>query len=68
MTLDGSVGGFGVGSDFAWHAVGLFGEDNARVVGGYRAMYQDYTDDSGEDKFEWDVTLHGPILDLVIEF
>jgi hypothetical protein len=47
---------------------GLFGEDNARVVGGYRAMYQDYTDGSGDNKFEWDVTLHGPILGLSIEF
>ena len=75
MTLEGSVGGFGVGSDFAWHAFGLlgyrfglFGEDNARVAGGYRAMYQDYTNGSGDDKFEWDVTLHGPILGLIIEF
>jgi hypothetical protein len=31
-------------------------------------MYQDYTNGSGDNKFEWDVTLHGPILGLVIEF
>jgi hypothetical protein len=36
---------------------GLFGEDNARIVGGYRAMYQDYTDGCGDNKFKWDVTL-----------
>jgi hypothetical protein len=46
----------------------LFGEDNARVFAGYRALSQDYTDGSGNDKFEWDVTLHGPILGLGIRF
>lgn len=41
LTLNGSVGGFGVGSDFAWQAFGLlgyrfglFGEDNAKVFRG----------------------------------
>jgi len=34
----------------------------------HRARYQDYTDGSGADKFEWDVTLHGPILGLAIGF
>jgi hypothetical protein len=75
LSLAGGVGGFGVGSHFTWHAhslVGyrfdLLGEDNAQVFGGYRALYQDYTDGSGVDKFEWDVTLHGPILGLSIHF
>jgi hypothetical protein len=31
-------------------------------------MYQDYTNGSGDNKFEWDVTLHGPLLGLGIEF
>ncbi|MGD8962308.1 MAG: hypothetical protein PVH43_07320, partial [Desulfobacterales bacterium] len=76
LSLLGNVGGFGVGSDFTWETLGGIGyrfrlfskENNARAVGGYRAVYQDYTDGSGNDKFEWDVTLHGPILGLVIEF
>jgi hypothetical protein len=46
----------------------FFGEDNARVFAGYRALYQDYTDSSGTDKFQWDMTLHGPILGLAITF
>jgi hypothetical protein len=73
FSLEGSVGGFSVGSDMAWHAQGLigyrfslFGKRDARFVGGYRALYMDYEDGSGADKFEWDVTLHGPILGLVI--
>ena len=75
-SLTGNLGGFGVGSDFTWHAWGLIGyrfpllskDNNAVVFGGYRALSWDYTDGSGDDKFEWDVTLHGPILGLVIEF
>jgi hypothetical protein len=75
LTLAGDIGGVAFGSDFAWSASGLigyqfnfFGEDNARVFAGYRALYQDYTDGSGTDKFQWDVTLHGPILGLDIMF
>ena len=75
LTLAGDMGGVAFGSDFAWSASGLigyqfslFGEDNARVFAGYRALSQDYKDGSGDDKFEWDVTLHGPILGLGIRF
>lgn len=76
LALEGGVGGFGVGSDFSWHAWGLLGyrfplfskENNAAVFAGYRALYQDYTDGKGDDKFQWDVTLHGPILGLNIQF
>jgi hypothetical protein len=46
----------------------LFGKANAMVFAGYRALYQDYTDGSGDDKFKWDVTLDGPIQDLRIDF
>ena len=75
VTLAGDIGGFGMGSDFAWDAFGLigyrfglFGENNARVLAGYRALSQDYTDGSGRDKFKWDITMHGPILGLYIGF
>jgi hypothetical protein len=75
VTLSGDVGGFSVGSDFAWQAVGLvgygfglFGDDDAHVMAGYRALYQDYSNGSGANKFEWDVTVHGPILGLSVQF
>jgi hypothetical protein len=75
LTMGGDIGGAAFGSDFAWSASGLLGyqfsffkEDNARVFMGYRALSQDYSDGSGDDKFEWDVTLHGPILGLGIQF
>jgi hypothetical protein len=75
ITLFGDIGGFGVGSDFTWQAAGLvgyrfglFGNDDARVLAGYRALYQDYKDGSGANKFEWDMTLYGPILALAVQF
>ena len=50
ISLQGNIGGFGVGSDFTWGAFGLLGyrfplfskENNARVAAGYRAFSQDY--------------------------
>lgn len=74
--LVGTVGGFGVGSDLTWDANGTFGyrfslfsqRRNARVVAGYRALYQDYHTGSGSNRFEWDVTMHGPILGLAVTF
>jgi hypothetical protein len=61
--------------DFAWQAIGLvsyrfglFGENNSRFLFGYRALHQDYSNGRGANKFEWDVTLHGPIFALAVEF
>jgi hypothetical protein len=75
VTAGGDIGGFGVGSDFQWMATGLiryrfglFGDDDAQFGAGYRALHQDYSDGSGANKFEWDVTLHGPVFTVGIEF
>jgi hypothetical protein len=75
LSLAGNIGGMAFGSDFAWGAFGLigygfglFGDDNATVFGGYQALSQDYDDGHGNDKFEWDVTLHGPVIGLSILF
>ena len=75
LTLAGDIGGIVAGSDFAWNAVSLMGyrfslfaEKDAGILAGYRALSQDYDDGSGNDKFEWDVTLHGPILGLLVQF
>jgi hypothetical protein len=70
-SLTGDVGGFGVASDFTWQARALLGykiNDHARIFGGYRWMGWDYEDGSGADKFEWDVTLEGPIFGLSWDF
>ncbi len=60
------IGGFGVGSDFTFNAVGIF---DYRFVGwgldmdilaGYRGLYQDYSSGSGPTAFAWDIWMHGP--------
>ena len=73
VNLLGDVGGFGISgsSDFSWQAAGLlgyrfglFGDDNANVLIGYRGLHQDYQDGD----FKWDVTLHGPMFGVAIDF
>jgi hypothetical protein len=68
--LRGDIGGFGVGSRFAWQAAAtlgyrfeLFGFD-ATAIGGYRALAQDYDSRS----LTYDVTLHGPVIGLNLRF
>lgn len=70
----GDVGGFGVGSDFSWHALGLLGYDfkmfgrDASVAAGYRALYMDFEEGSGSSLFQYDITMHGPIIALQTRF
>jgi hypothetical protein len=65
------VGGFGVGSDFTWKAdVGFTyrSREKQRLILGYRVLSQDYKTGSGSNFFEWDVTLHGPVIALELVF
>jgi hypothetical protein len=74
LLFAGDVGGFGVGSDFAWSIMGLFGYRwqaagfEWAVLAGYKALAQDYTTGSGTRRFRWDTTMHGPILGFSIRF
>ena len=61
----GDIGGFGVGSDFSWHALGLVEWQpwkHASFSAGYRAIDLDYEDGSGRDYFSFDATIHGPVF------
>ena len=67
---EGNLGGFEVGSDFTWNAqaylgyeFSLFGRPTTLLVG-YRALYQDYH----HNNFEWDVTMHGPVIGTAVRF
>jgi hypothetical protein len=67
---EGNFGGFGVGTDFTWNAqayvgyeTSLFGRPTTFWLG-YRALYQDYH----HNNFEWDVTMHGPVLGVATRF
>lgn len=74
VLVRGDVGGFGVGSDFAWSATGLLGYRwrgsglDWTLLAGYKALHEDYTTGSGRQQFRWDTTMHGPILGLSIGF
>jgi hypothetical protein len=64
------IGGFGIGSDFTWNALGLigyrtsvFGAD-ALLSAGYRALSWDYEDDG----FTWDMVMQGPFVGSSFRF
>ena len=71
----GDVGGFGVGSKFSWQALAALNYDfyvhngiTWSGMAGYRALYVDYTKGSGLTHFEYNMTMHGPIIGLTARF
>jgi hypothetical protein len=60
----GDIGGFGVGSDFTWQALGMLGytfdsEGRYSLLAGWRQLDVDYESDEG---FLWDVGMGGPAI------
>jgi hypothetical protein len=71
FTLRGDIGGFGVGSDFAWQAIGSVrwqANDRLGVVGAYRYFEMDYENGSGADYFKYDMATSGPGVGVVFTF
>lgn len=71
FTLRGDIGGFGIGSDFAWQASGtLRWQFSPRVAAAaaYRHVDMDYADGNGSDYFRYDMHLSGPALGVVFTF
>jgi hypothetical protein len=69
--LRGDIGGFGVGSDFAYQLVGIVGWDFARrwsLIFGYRYLDMDYETGSGSDLFRYDVATSGPQVGFSFRF
>jgi hypothetical protein len=68
IRLESDVGGFGVGSDFAWWVIGSVEWRFARrwtLMGGYAWADVSY----GEVRdFAWDITLSGPMLGIKFSF
>lgn len=63
----GDVGGFGVGSDIAAKGAALIDWQPFKYVSflaGYQALYMDYSDGSGRDQFNFDATMHGPVVGI----
>lgn len=69
--LQGDIGGFGIGSDFAWNlraGVHYRPWQQASFELGFKVTDMDYTDGSGTDRFEWDAALWGPYLAVNFHF
>lgn len=71
FTLQGDIGGFGAGSDFAWHlfpvveaAVGK----RASLAFGYRVLSMNYETGSGNELFRYDVITSGPVIGMTFRF
>ncbi len=71
FTLRGDIGGFGVGSEFAWQGVGTLRwqtSERIGVVGAYRYIDMDYESDDGGRDFKYDMSMSGPALGVVFTF
>jgi hypothetical protein len=71
LSVQGDVGGFGVGSTFAWQLVptGTWrATRNLDVILAYRIIGLDYTTGSGATEFRYDMTTYGPQLGFGFRF
>jgi hypothetical protein len=71
----GDVGGFGVGSRLSWQVLATVNYDfyvrkNVTWSGmlGYKSLYVDYAQGSGLSHYEYNMTMHGPILGISARF
>ncbi len=68
------IGGFGLGSSskIAWNIVSAIGYElpwyRITPLIGYRALYDDYSAESGSNRFESKFWLHGPVLGIAFIF
>jgi hypothetical protein len=71
LSFSGNVGGFGIGSDFAWQAYPVLCyhiESDLDLGLAYRAFGMDYDTGSGSDRFAYDVVTFGPELGVGFHF
>ena len=75
LLLGGDVGGTSTSDQYsaeayglAGYRFGLFGATTGDLRLGYRVLKQKYEDGDGRRAFEWDMTMHGPVVGLKIAF
>jgi len=74
VALRTDIGGFGLGfsSDISWNIAGYFGYElpwyHITPIIGYRALYDKYSDGSGNNRFLWDAWMLGPQLGVAFQF
>jgi len=71
LSLRGDIGGFGIGSEFAWQGVGILRWQTSPRVGvvfAYRYVSSDYDEGKGDNYFKYDMSMQGPALGVVFTF
>jgi len=71
FTMRGDIGGFGIGSDFAWQGVGTLrwqASERIGVLAAYRYIDMDYDNGETSNYFEYDMAMSGPALGVVFTF
>lgn len=72
--LRSDIGGFGLGfsSDISWNIAGYIGYElpwyKITPIIGYRALYDKYSNGSGDNRFLWDAWMYGPQLGVGFQF
>lgn len=75
VVVRGDVGGFGAGSDFSWQILAVYNweicaSDTYKLDGyvGYRALAVDYSEGTGNRRYEYDAVQQGPLFGLTMRF
>jgi hypothetical protein len=73
VALRTDIGGFGLGfsSDISWNIAGYIGYElphGITPIIGYRALYDKYSNGSGNNRFLWDAWMYGPQLGVSFQF
>lgn len=75
LILRGDIGGFDVGSESTWQVLATYNfqlclTEQYTLDGylGYRALSVDYSQGSGDSKYEFDVLMQGPVLGATLHF
>lgn len=70
LIASGDIGGFGVGSEFAWNVAGVIDWrlSNFSVAAGYRIWDVRYETGSGADFYKYDVQTRGPGIGITFYF
>jgi hypothetical protein len=67
----GEIGGFGIGSDFAWQIQAYAGYRFStlfQITGGYRVISLDYSKGEAENRFLYDMDTFGPVIRFGFNF
>jgi hypothetical protein len=71
FAFEGDIGGFGIGSDFAWNLFPTVGFDvnkHFAIKVGYRVLSEDFDADSDDRYFKYDVITQAMVLGMSFSF